>query len=201
MPKIVDHDARREKIVEIVAEMLGTIGVERTTIREIARQSGYSRGFIEHYFKDKEELTINTIRWLNERSLCRANEALCGLSGLTALQTFGEQMLPVTNEIRNEWKIRMQLWGIAAVSYEHRREQARRSEAAEKSIIEYLEQARQAGEIERPIELLPTAHSFLHQLYGLCCNATLRPGYFTRHRQVMAVEEMMTEFARPRCEN
>ena len=201
MPKIVDHDARREEIVEIVAEMLGTIGVERTTIREIARQSGYSRGFIEHYFKDKEELTINTIRWLNERSLCRANEALCGLSGLTALQTFGEQMLPVTNEIRNEWKIRMQLWGIAAVSYEHRREQARRSEAAEKSIIEYLEQARQAGEIERPIELLPTAHSFLHQLYGLCCNATLRPGYFTRHRQVMAVEEMMTEFARPRCEN
>ena len=89
MPKIVDHDARREEIVEIVAEMLGTIGVERTTIREIARESGYSRGFIEDYFKDKEELTINTIRWLNERSLCRANEALCGLSGLTALQTFG----------------------------------------------------------------------------------------------------------------
>ena len=48
MPKIVDHDERRERIVEIVADMLATVGAEKTTIREIARQSGYSRGFIEH---------------------------------------------------------------------------------------------------------------------------------------------------------
>ena len=199
MPKIVDHDERREKIIEIVAEMLATIGVERTTIREIARQSGYSRGFIEHYFKNKDELTINTIRWVNERSLSRANEALCGLSGLAALQTFGEQMLPVTHEIRNEWKIRMQFWGIATVSHEHRREQARRSDAAEKSIIECLEQAQRAGEVERTIELLPMAQSFLHRLYGLGCNAILRPGHFTRQRQMLAVQEMVAEFANSRC--
>ena len=34
MPKIVDHDERRERIVEIVAEMLATVGAEKTTIRE-----------------------------------------------------------------------------------------------------------------------------------------------------------------------
>ena len=78
MPKIVDHDERRERIVEIVAEMLATVGAEKTTIREIARQSGYSRGFIEHYFHNKEELITKTIRWINERSLARADAALEG---------------------------------------------------------------------------------------------------------------------------
>ena len=75
MPKIVDHDERRERIVEIVAEMLASAGAEKTTIREIARQSGYSRGFIEHYFHNKEELITKTIRWINERSLERADAA------------------------------------------------------------------------------------------------------------------------------
>jgi AcrR family transcriptional regulator len=96
MPKIVDHDERRERIVEIVAEMLATVGAEKTTIREIARQSGYSRGFIEHYFHDKEELISKTIRWINERSLQRVNEALDGKTGLAALRTFNELTLPIT---------------------------------------------------------------------------------------------------------
>ena len=119
MPKIVDHDERRERIVEIVAEMLATVGAEKTTIREIARQSGYSRGFIEHYFHNKEELITKTIRWINERSLARADAALAGKTGLAALKVFCELSLPVTPQVRNEWKIRMQFWGMAAVSDEH----------------------------------------------------------------------------------
>jgi AcrR family transcriptional regulator len=135
MPKIVDHDERRERVVEIVADMLATVGAEKTTIREIARQSGYSRGFIEHYFNNKEELITKTVHWINERSLARADEALEGKTGLKALKIFSEVSLPMTAEVRNEWKIRMQFWGMAAVSEEHRREQSRRIHVSEKNIL------------------------------------------------------------------
>ena len=198
MPKIVDHDERRERIVEIVAEMLATVGAEKTTIREIARQSGYSRGFIEHYFHNKEELITKTIRWINERSLARADVALEGKTGLAALKTFSELSLPMTAEVRNEWKIRMQFWGMAAVSDEHRREQSKRIHVSEKIILKYLEQAQTAGELEAGIDLLPLAHSLLHRLYGLGSNAILRPTYFTRQRQIQALDHIMAEFVKAR---
>jgi AcrR family transcriptional regulator len=198
MPKIVDHDERRERIVEIVAEMLATVGAEKTTIREIARQSGYSRGFIEHYFHNKEELITKTIRWINERSLARADVALEGKSGLGALKIFSELSLPMNLEVRNEWKIRMQFWGMAAVSDEHRREQSKRIHVSEKIILRYLEQAQELGEIDSGVDLLPLAHSLLHRLYGLGCNAILRPTYFTRQRQMQALEHIMAEFVKAR---
>lgn len=69
--------------------MLATVGAEPTTIREVSRQSGYSRGFIEHYFHNKEELISKTICWINERSLARAKAARDGKRGLQALRTFG----------------------------------------------------------------------------------------------------------------
>ena len=198
MPKIVDHDERRERIVEIVAEMLATVGAERTTIREIARQSGYSRGFIEHYFHNKEELIAKTIRWINERSLARAEEVLKNKKGLDALHAFSELNLPLTAETRNEWKIRLQFWGMAAVSDEHRKEQSKRIHVAEKFITNYLEQAQALGEIEEGVDLEPLAHSLLHRLYGLGCNAILRPSYFTRNRQLKALEHIMREFVKAR---
>ena len=198
MPKIVDHDERREKIVEIVADMLATVGAERTTIREIARQSGYSRGFIEHYFQNKEELISKTIRWINERSLARADVALEGKQGLSALRLFCELSLPLSPETRDEWKIRMQFWGMAAVSDEHRKEQSKRIHVAEKIIMRYLEQARAAGEIDKSIDLEPLAHSLLHRLYGLGCNVILRPSYFTRTRQLKALDHIMREFVKAR---
>jgi AcrR family transcriptional regulator len=198
MPKIVDHDERRERIVEIVAEMLASVGAEKTTIREIARQSGYSRGFIEHYFSNKEELITKTIRWINERSLERASSVLEGKTGLAALKTFSELSLPVTPEVRNEWKIRMQFWGMAAVSDEHRREQSKRIHVSEKIILKYLEEAQAEGEIEAGVDLLPLAHSLLHRLYGLGCNAILRPTYFTRQRQMQALDYIMKEFVKAR---
>jgi AcrR family transcriptional regulator len=198
MPKIVNHDERRERIVEIVAEMLATVGAEKTTIREIARQSGYSRGFIEHYFHNKEELITKTIRWINERSLARADAALKGKSGLAALKVFSELSLPLTPQVRNEWKIRMQFWGMAAVSDEHRREQSKRMHVSEKILLGYLQEAQASGELEQGIDLLPLAHSLLHRLYGLGCNAILRPTYFTRQRQLLALDYIMAEFVKAR---
>jgi len=198
MPKIVDHDERREKRIEIVAAMLANVGAERTTIREIARQSGYSRGFIEHYFHNKEELITKTIRWINERSLERAEQALDGKRGLAALRKFCEVSLPLTPEVRDEWKIRMQFWGMAAVSDEHRREQSKRMHASEKIILNYLQQAQEAREIEPGIDLEPMTHSLLHRLYGLGCNSILRPAYFTRQRQQFALDYIMREFIKAR---
>ena len=52
--------------------------------------------------------------------------------------------------------------------------------------------------MERGIDLLPLAHSLLHRLNGLGCNAILRPAYFTRQRQLQALDYVMAEFVKAR---
>jgi AcrR family transcriptional regulator len=198
MPKIVDHEARREHIAQIVADMLATVGVEQTTIREISRQSGYSRGFIEHYFHSKEELISDALKWINEKSLERIEKRLTNLHGLGALRALNEVTLPLNEQTRREWKVRMQFWGLAAVNPKHKKEQTRRIHLAEKIYLKYLEEAQQMGEIEAGVDLTPMAHSLLHRIYGLSCNAILRPNYFTRKVQLQALDHVMSEIVKAR---
>ena len=193
MPKIVNHEERRERIAEIVAGMMATVGVEHTTIREISRQSGYSRGFIEHYFQSKEELVSSALKWINQKSLDRAEEQLKGKKGLAALRALNEVTLPMSDESRKEWKVRMQFWGLAAVNPEHKKEQSKRMYIVEKMFVQYLEEAADLGEIEKDDNLVPKAHSLLHRMYGLSCNAILRPSYFTKDRQIQALNYIMSE--------
>ncbi len=193
MPKIVDHEERREHIAQIVAEMLATVGVENTTIREISRQSGYSRGFIEHYFHSKEELITDALKWINEKSMERVEKKLKSLNGLAALRALNEVTLPINDQTRREWKVRMQFWGLAVVNPQHKKEQTKRIHLAEKIYLKYLEEARQLGEISADADLELIAQNLLHRIYGLSCNAILRPNYFTRQKQLEALDYVMDE--------
>ncbi len=198
MPKIVDHEQRREHIAEIVADMLATVGVENTTIREISRKSGYSRGFIEHYFHSKEELISDALKWINEKSLDRVEKRVKNQKGLAALRALNEVTLPLTEQTRQEWKVRMQFWGLAVVNPQHKKEQTRRIELAENIYLKYLKEAQELGELPAGADLEQIAHNLLHRIYGLCCNTILRPNYFTRQRQLEALDYLMNEIAKAR---
>jgi AcrR family transcriptional regulator len=49
MPKKVDHDKRRADIAVAAFRVIGRKGVAGATIRDIARETGYSVGAIVHY--------------------------------------------------------------------------------------------------------------------------------------------------------
>ena len=50
MPKIVDHDERREEILSAAIRVIDSVGLDNTTTRAIALESGYSNGVLSHYF-------------------------------------------------------------------------------------------------------------------------------------------------------
>jgi len=197
MPKIVDHEQRREHIAELVANMMASVGVENTTIREISRQSGYSRGFIEHYFHSKEELISDALKWINEQSLARVEKKVKDLQGLEALKAINEVTLPINEQTRREWKVRMQFWGLAVVNPKHKKEQTKRIDVAETIYLKYLQEAQDMGEIAKDANLTYMAQNLLHRIYGLSCNAILRPNYFTKQRQLEALDYVMQEIVKP----
>jgi AcrR family transcriptional regulator len=63
MPKIIDHNQRREEIAQQVNSLISEKGIESTTIRAICRRSGFSTGVLAHYFENREAMLIYVFEW------------------------------------------------------------------------------------------------------------------------------------------
>lgn len=56
MPKIVDHEARRARLVEAVWSLTVRGGIEQVSLRKVAEEAGVSMGQIQHYYSSMQAL-------------------------------------------------------------------------------------------------------------------------------------------------
>jgi AcrR family transcriptional regulator len=63
----VERSARsRSALLESAARGLSRYGYGNLVLEQVAREAGYTRGALYHQFKDKEELALAVIEWVNE---------------------------------------------------------------------------------------------------------------------------------------
>lgn len=180
MPKVVDHEARRDEISAIVAGLIARGGLEAATIREIARSSGYSKGVVEHYFDNKEALISGALGWVNRCYEERLAQATEGITGLAALRKMIEATLPLTRQVRDEWKVRLVFWGIAAIDPVLRRQQGKRLDHAIERYEAHLRSAAEHGEIPEIRDYSMTARHLLNLTSGICTAALHQRQGYTR---------------------
>jgi AcrR family transcriptional regulator len=56
----------RSALLESAARGLSRYGYGNLVLEEVAREAGYTRGALYHQFKDKEDLALAVIDWVNE---------------------------------------------------------------------------------------------------------------------------------------
>ncbi|NGO11301.1 TetR family transcriptional regulator [Streptomyces sp. HC44] len=56
MPKIVDHEARRTRLVEAVWSLAVRGGIEQVSLRKVAEEAGVSMGQVQHYYSSMQTL-------------------------------------------------------------------------------------------------------------------------------------------------
>ena len=63
----VERSARtRSALIESAARGLSRSGYGNLVLEQVARDAGYTRGALYHQFKDKEDLALAVIEWVNE---------------------------------------------------------------------------------------------------------------------------------------
>jgi TetR/AcrR family transcriptional regulator, transcriptional repressor of bet genes len=67
MPKIVDHEQRRNEIALVACRVVAQYGFDQATIVRIAREAGYTTGMVAHYFDTKQEIIIAALRLILRR--------------------------------------------------------------------------------------------------------------------------------------
>jgi AcrR family transcriptional regulator len=56
----------RSALLESAARGLSSYGYGNVVLEQVAREAGYTRGALYHQFRDKEELALAVIEWVNE---------------------------------------------------------------------------------------------------------------------------------------
>jgi AcrR family transcriptional regulator len=59
----------RSALLESAARGLSRYGYGNLVLEQVAREAGYTRGALYHQFKDKEDLALAVIEWVNENWL------------------------------------------------------------------------------------------------------------------------------------
>jgi len=105
MPKIVDHDKRREEIAKVACMVVAELGFEQATTIKIAEAAGYTTGMIAHYFTSKKEI----IQAALHLSLKRVEQRL-QVNG-ESLGAVLSNMLPLDAERAREASFWTAYWG------------------------------------------------------------------------------------------
>jgi AcrR family transcriptional regulator len=97
-PVLVDREARRAELSELVLDLVAELGLEGVTVRALADAAGVSIGTVQHYFPSKDALLLHAQARANDAVGARADEAAAGARGpREALAAIAAAILP-TNE-------------------------------------------------------------------------------------------------------
>jgi AcrR family transcriptional regulator len=69
MPKIVNHNEYRQKLLEKSLSLLTHKGYSNVNMKEIAAEIGVSTGTLYHYFPSKENMLAEMLAWLGNKNV------------------------------------------------------------------------------------------------------------------------------------
>jgi len=183
MPKAVDHDERQRELAEAVWRIIARSGVGEVTVREVAREAGWSAGTLAHYFRNKDDLLLFAFQMIWEREAERHTAGARSAHGLEALKAAVSANLCLDEESR--------LWTRVWTNFIAR-------VASQPSFSEHhlacevdwragmralLADAKQLGELGPDVDVALEAEMLAAFINGLAIQSDLEPETFTPERQ------------------
>ena len=197
MPKIVDHDARRKELVHAAWQVISDRGIDELTIREIARQAGYSAGILTHYFDGKDDLLAYALKLSFEEICERYDEKLAAADNSDDLRTVLLDNLPLDEQRDLETRVEVSFWPRSlqnkTLSTIQRNEGARQRDF----IKELASEAQTKGKISEEHDLERVVDLLTILIVGIRVHGLLYPERVPPSRQ-QAIMEYALELLAPR---
>lgn len=147
MPKIIDHDKRREDIIDVTWQLIVEGGIEAATMREIASRAGFANGALKHYFPGKDDI----IKGAYERSLHRLGDALGehvkGKRGIEALGMSMRFTLPIEEEDVTAARVLLSFWERSVFNTELDHDYSQHIAGWKAGYLQYLREGREDGDV------------------------------------------------------
>lgn len=113
MPKIVDHDNRREQLAEAAWRVIRREGIEGVSVRRVADEAGISLGSLRHYFVTQSELLAFSMRLVSDRVTHRVENLVYNGEPRQYVEQLIGELLPLDEERRAECEVWLAFIGRA----------------------------------------------------------------------------------------
>ncbi|KAA0099598.1 TetR family transcriptional regulator [Mycolicibacterium sp. P1-18] len=175
MPKIVDHDERREEILQAAIRVIDSVGLDNTTTRAIALESGYSNGVLSHYFQDKDDILQSILVKTHREFMDRVERSMRGKDEFGRLWAMLMQNLPLDGERRVETLMEMTFWPRAVSNPASREFQRDAAYDLLKRLRDLISDVRDAGRLDTELTDADVAELLIAVIDGLSVHAELFP--------------------------
>lgn len=193
MPKIVDHNERRQAVIQATWRVIAREGIANATTREIAREANCSSGILAHYFKDKADIMASAMLAAHKEVHVRADPKL---TGLASLRQFMLECLPLDERRRFLTIIEASFWGQAVGN-------SRLIEVNSKEIDDFrnrlrvrLAQARDSEELKSGVDIEAVIIECHVLMDGLSIQAALYPHSASKKQQIALLDAILTRIRR-----
>lgn len=105
VPRHVDADQRRRLVAEALWRVVLRDGLDRATVRNVAREAGLSLGAISHWFENQQAVQLHALRLLEQRSEARLARVSFEGPAREVVERVLWATLPLTRELREEAQV------------------------------------------------------------------------------------------------
>lgn len=148
MPKFVDHEERRQELVEAAWRVINRVGLEHTTIREIAAESGYSTGALAHYFRTKDDILRSALERADHDIRDRLEQMPLDAHPVARLRHALAQALPLDDRRAFELNLDVNFWARALNQPALRELQHRDHDTWRDVVLKAVIEAQEAGGLD-----------------------------------------------------
>jgi AcrR family transcriptional regulator len=197
VPKIVDHEERREEVIAAVWRVIARDGLDASTIRAIAKETGASAGVLAHYFKDKDDILTQALKLSHKRIRARQERKLAGLVGVAALKELVRDNLPLDEERDLETRLEISYWARSLT-----RAEVAKVQRAEASILydrmkSLIVEAQKRGEVDKDERPETIAERLLALIDGISLHALIHPARVSTKLQLATIEREFEQLQGP----
>jgi AcrR family transcriptional regulator len=186
-----DHDAKRVEIADGAYKVFLRLGLERTSLADIAREIGNTTGVLRHYFSDKTDLLLYAKNRLFDRSYIRAKEAAEGCTGLQKIRAIMLELLPTRSDNVDAYRLLMMFNGSAIGDSRLMKLQAKRNAIHADLIAELIETLQQEGVVRKNVKPQLEAAAILALIDGLADQMVMRPNSWSKAEVELLVDRQL----------
>jgi len=187
MPAIVSHAKRRSLIATVVKRIVAESGMESVTVRNVAREAGFSSTIVSHYFRNKHDLLTFTYGSIRTRAIEMIEEAFH--RDADVLVCF-ETLLPINDENLADWQAWFGFWGKTTSDPGLAAERVANVEATNELFQRILRHAKKRGELPEHLDTVVHAKRIQMFINGLASFVVMQPKAWppAAQRAVLAAE-------------
>lgn len=191
MARQADHIERRKRFAAAALNVISRDGLEGLTLREVAREAGFTTGALTHYFNSKDEVLIAASQYAAEQVRAPMEEVALESSAREALRHLLYTALPTTTVMKGRWRFWVAFWERAAHSPQVNRVMRERYQEWSSRIAVLIRRAQEQGEAARDLDADRTARELVALVDGIGVQVLIGAGKLAAPAQRQFVDTLL----------